>query len=250
MTDHQQHYKNLSGDFDNLWYFTSDYRQWMMDRIISTLELTRNDRFVDLGGGSGLIAEMVYQRVKPENPVLCADPCEEMLKDAKERNGVNILKADDILFSTNDEIVYNKLLIKEAIHHFKDRMRTFKNLYHQLKDGGRVLLITRPQKTDFPFFEKGHDAFKESQPPENMIIDQMKNAGFEVTRYIYPFLITMSKIRWFYMLKNRFMSHLYQISDSELENGIKELEEKFFRQETLRFNDNLLFIVGVRTCSQ
>ena len=48
------------------------------------------------------------------------------------------------------------------------------------------------------------------------------------------------------MLRERFMSHLTAYSDEQIELGIAEIDEKYRDEETLRFHDTLIFIVGCK----
>ncbi len=133
-------------------------------------------------------------------------------------------------------------MIKEAIHHFPERAGIFAGIYRQLSPQGRILIITRPPRTEFPFFESAHSAFERSQPHYDIFRAELECAGFDVEVQIRSFPLTFHKARWFQMLEQRFMSHLAQFSDEQLRVEIHELEVQYQDIETLHFADNLVFI--------
>ncbi|MEK8144904.1 methyltransferase domain-containing protein [Streptomyces sp. M10(2022)] len=78
--DVQGHYEQLAVEYDEHWVYGPDYIPWMAARIAEALRLTAGDRMADIGCGTGLFAREVAKRIRPSQPVLCADPSEAMLR--------------------------------------------------------------------------------------------------------------------------------------------------------------------------
>lgn len=237
------HYASLSDSFNNAWYFSDTYRRWMAEQIISALDIQESDKVVDLGGGTGFTAELVYQLANLKEHVLCVDPSPEMLEEAKQLDGVTTLLGDDTTF-TETQSPYHKLLLKEVVHHFKNRPLLFQKISENFPKEGKLLIITRPQRTEFPFFEDAHLAFKKGQPAPQLIISELQQVGFTIELNIIPFPLEINASRWYQMLKQRFMSHLAEFSDSALEKGIEAVRQQYKGQKQLNFNDNLIFITA------
>jgi predicted TPR repeat methyltransferase len=48
-----KHYERLAEDFEEAWFFSADYRPWLVEQMISYLRLTPLDYLCDIGGGTG-----------------------------------------------------------------------------------------------------------------------------------------------------------------------------------------------------
>ncbi len=237
-----QHYTALAGNYNEVWYLMDGYRQWVVDWIIQDLDLQKDDILVDLGGGTGIAAEMIYEHAHLRNQIFCVDCCQDMLDEARHRPGISPLCSDALSFIQRDDIPYNKLLVKGAIHHFSDRVTIFTGIYRQLPSEGRMLILTRPSRTEFPFFEAAQIEFARSQPHYSVFQEELERAGFEVEVLVRAYPLAFSKAHWFRMLEQRFMSHLSLFSDEQIQAGLDELEGQYKGIETFHFSDNLVFI--------
>jgi len=242
-----RHYKNLVNKYNHVLFFVEGYRNWKVELIVKDLDLKKHDSVVDLGGGIGIFAQLVHEKAQLQQDILCVDMCAEMLGKAKKLPGVSILCADALSFAQREDVAYDKIFIKEAVHHFRDRVNIFKGIYGQLAPEGRLLIITRPSQPEFPFFEAALKAFGRSQPDYNIFKKELESAGFRVNVQLRPYPLTLEKVRWFKMLRQRFMSNLANFSDEQIEQGIEELEEKYKDKETLDFTDILVFISGTKS---
>jgi len=239
-----QHYQSLSEYGDYTAYFDEDYQQWIVDMLIPMLALVADDCVIDLGGGTGFFGHILHREANLVKDVLCVDPCDGMLRWAGTRPRVSLLCADALTFAQREDMHYDKIIIKEAIHHIHQRRDVFEGIRKQLNPGGRLLIITRPQQTEFPFFQAASEAFSRGQPSSDTLKTELEASGFSVSvrRHHYP--VELQKQRWFGMLRERSMSHLTAFSDEQIELGIVEIDEKYQNEETLKFHDTLIFIVG------
>ena len=241
-----RHYKYLAEKYNDALFFAEGYRHWFVWLIVEYLEIKEDDNVADLGGGTGIFAKMVHEKAHLKEDILCVDPCEEMLKGAVKLSGVSTLCTDALSFSQRKDVRYNKILIKEAVHHFDDRISKWKGIYNQLCLAGKLLIITRPPRPDFPLFKAALNTFEQCQPHYNILSTELENAGFRVKVQIRPYFLKLDKTCWFEKIRQRFMSNLTNFNDEELEQGLRELEEKYKAKETLDFADRLVFIVGTK----
>lgn len=72
-------------------------------------------------------------------------------------------------------------MLKETIHHLKDRKAFFMGVISQLEEGGLFCVLTRPPRPQFPFFEAALDVFESGQAHEDVFREEMEGAGFQVT---------------------------------------------------------------------
>jgi hypothetical protein len=162
---------------------------------------------------------------------------------AKKNSNLNIFNEDGNTFAERP-LKYDKVLLKEVIHHIKDRKSLWKNLYTKINKNGRILIVTRPQKIKMPLFGAAKDAFYENQPPYETFTDELKRASFSVDVKIDSYCFFLDKAIWFNMLRKRFMSDLGKFTDEEIENGIKEIENSVINSNQIKIEDEVIFIVA------
>lgn len=240
MTDHFDH---IAAIYDNVWQFTEEYQSWMQDNIESFLSFSKDDVFVDLGGGTGRISDYLCQKHNFSYQPYCVEPSIKMAKLASEINSIRVLNTDAITFSEMP-LNYNKILLKEAVHHIKNRDTLWRNLNDKLCDGGSILIVTRPKDLKMPLFHKAKDAFSLNQPSADDLASELKEAKFdvEVISDSYKFDIELNV--WKKMIRNRFMSDLSVFTDEEIETGIKEIEKTYLGNDIIEITDELIFILA------
>ncbi len=242
-----RHYTSFAQDYDGAFSSDLNYCRWSANSIVNLLELKKDDFLVDLGGGTGFFSSLIHKKSGLDKRVLCVDTCEKMLEKADMYDNVFTMCDSASSFSGKDELKYDKIFIKEAVHHFENRIDIFSQIYGQLGCHGIICIVTRPQTPGFPLFKSALKSFEQSQPDYNVFITELEKAGFDVKvhKKAYPFKI--KKNRWFELLKQKFMSNLAQFSDIEIDNGLKELEEYYHDSDFFFFDDILIYITGYKT---
>jgi len=172
---------------------------------------------------------------------------------------------------------HHQCLMKEVVHHFdsKDRLPIFQGISESLLPIASlsptqissfssisspsslppsVLIITRPQvDIDYPLWPEAKQVWKENQPSEKEIMQDLETAGF--TQVSCEMKINECNIAldtWCNMIKSRFWSTFSKFSDHELEEACISLKSRYEKssqsQENLNisFEDRLLFISGCK----
>lgn len=105
------------------------------------LDLKDNDVLVDLGGGTGMWSEK-FKKDNPHCDVFLVEPCNKMIEEAvNHKNDIECFLMNGYTFLDSD-IYFNKLILKNCIHHFKDIGVFLDKLYEKLPEGGRALIVT------------------------------------------------------------------------------------------------------------
>ena len=190
------HYQNISEQYNDIVFCDEAYRQWGVELIIQALALTPSDVVVDLGGGIGIYSHMVYAAVSLKTKVLCVDMCNGMLERIH-LPGVSKLCADAMSFAQRKGMGYDKIYIKESIHHFSQRVEIFTGIYQQLSPGGRLLITTRPQTPGYPFFQAAMERFAQEQPCHEVIKTELETVGFVVDMKCHQYPLEFKKISGF-----------------------------------------------------
>ena len=239
----QKHYSNIAHNYDALWTYNPDFIKFVATNIVEKLDLQVSDKLVDLGCGTGLFTKVIYEQIQLQSPILCVDSSSEMLEQIPSNNNYNPLLMDAVEFSGKAKN-FDKILLKEMIHHVPDKNKLIANLFNSLNSGGIFLLILLPPTIEYPLFELAKKTYEEVQPNYTTIETIFKNVGFQTEISFVSYPLSIDKAQYFTMVENRYMSLLSRFTDVEIQEGLKEMNETYLSQSTLDFNDNFVFIVG------
>lgn len=111
--------------------------------MVQMLDLRERDRLVDLGCGTAMYSVDIVDQVRLATPVIGVDPSPDMLDRIPRGAPVTPVPTGALAFSAQPG-TYDKVLVKEAVHHEEDRAALFANLFERLTAGGRLLLVHVP----------------------------------------------------------------------------------------------------------
>lgn len=69
----QKHHQNIANIYDNLWFYSEDFVQFITERIIEHLQLSVTDNLLDLGCGTGIYSQESNNQLKLDNAIICVD---------------------------------------------------------------------------------------------------------------------------------------------------------------------------------
>lgn len=237
------HFDSIADVFNRVWYFSEEYKNFVIRHIRSDLDLCAEDILVDIGGGTGSFTRRLMDESEAAK-AYCVEPSAPMCAEAAKVGNITALCMDAHTFMST-KTPFSKLLLKEVIHHIGEREIFWQTVYAQLPEKGRLLIITRPQDIAFPLFSSAKSAFARNQPPYELFESQLKKFGFSVMSAQRSHTFTLSKEHWYDMLRHRFMSDLAIFSDEEIEEGIKEIDANH-TGGTLDVIDRLIFITAIK----
>ncbi|SEG93892.1 Ubiquinone/menaquinone biosynthesis C-methylase UbiE [Thermomonospora echinospora] len=241
------HYDRLADRYDENWTHSAEFIAWMTSCILGRLDPQPGNRVADIGCGTGLFTRGL---VESAGQVACVDPSGAMLERLPEGEGyVPVEASAEDVAEGRVALPYGRLdaiLVKEAIHHVRDRARVLAGLAGMLAPGGRVLVVMLPTTIDYPLFDRALRAFEKHQPDPEDIAGHLERAGLQVRLSYESFPLSFSKERYLRMVRNRYMSLLSMFDDAELEAGVAEIDRRH-PEEILQFPDRFAFVLGRRT---
>lgn len=240
-----KHYRRLANDYDQFLYYSPEFVRALTTRMIEKLRLEPSDTLADIGCGTGMYSIDILKQVSLDNPVIGVDPYREMLEQVPPDSPVVPIVADALSFSRR-EGTYNKVLVKETIHHVADIPEFLANVYRQLPPGGILLLVHVPPVVQYPLFEAALARCLNWHADPKVLADQLKAAGFEVAHDAIDYPHALPKDHYFNMVRNSYMSVLTSFSDQELQSGLAEMEEKYRDQSVLEFVDHFDYLTAVK----
>lgn len=106
------------------------------EKIIS--EIDPNDRVLDLGGGTGRVANFIKELQK-DNEIYLLDSNKGMLKKADKKELENLFHgySSNMPFSDN---FFDVILCVDALHHFEKTEESLSEMSRVLKPGGKLIV--------------------------------------------------------------------------------------------------------------
>jgi ubiquinone/menaquinone biosynthesis C-methylase UbiE len=244
--DQHSHYDRLADQYNDNWAYSPAFIKWMTGHLLDRLKLRPGERVADIGCGTGLYAKGLAERA---GRVLCIDPSPNMLAQLPGYAGLQPIQASaEDLAAGRVTLPYGQLdvvLIKEVIHHVRDRAAVLNGLARLLAPQGRLLVVMLPTQIEYPLFSAALELFERLQPDPEAITTAICAAGLHVDFQYESFALSFEKSRYLSMVRSRYMSLLASFDDDELERGVAEIDERY-PAGRLTYRDRQAFILGVR----
>lgn len=248
-----EHYNEVGARYDRLYQLLFGGHEEAVARLIAKKLFegkNMNQVVVDLGGGTGMMIELLKGMVADAHTFILVEPAATMLRQAVSRKA----QPNQVIQATAQEFVADKdwqgkadaLVCKEMIHHITDLDVFFEGCYRTLKSEGKILILTRPEEIEFPLGANGKKLWKSSYAvsPQEMP-HRLEKAGFEVKVETHSFPIVIDKHSWLEIIGESYLfSSSAFMTDHERAADVQEVQAM---PEILRFNDRLLFIMGKKS---
>jgi ubiquinone/menaquinone biosynthesis C-methylase UbiE len=241
-----EHYQRLADRYDDFLYYSPEFVRALTTKMIEMLELTPDDVLVDLGCGTGMYSIDILEQVPLEAEVIGVDPFVEMLRRIPPDARIKGVAQDALTFSAGLG-EFDKVLMKEAIHHVEDRRSLLDNLRRRLRQGGRILLVHVPPKLRYPLFQRALERCERWHADPDQLEALMLEVGYAVERDALDYPHRIPKESYFAMVENQYMSVLSSFSSEEIGAGLAEMRETYADHTVLEFVDHFDFILGIRT---
>ncbi len=239
------HYQRMADRYDSYLPYSGDLVKNLAQTIVEMLELTPEDRFVDLGGGTGVYTKAVADLVSFRHRPLVVDPVRAMLDAASPDLDAERVCAGAVEFSERPG-TYDKVLMKNVVHHITQRRRLFTALHERLAPGGALLLVHIPPDIDYPLFEAALKRSRTWHADPDELVSHLDAAGFAVARDRYEHHHRIPKDVYFQMVRDQYITLLSSFGPEELADGLAEMADRYRDDDVLEFTDPFDCIVGRR----
>lgn len=242
----RDHYEQLAASYRDYLSYDGEFVPTLARHMVRMLDLDVDDRLVDLGGGTGIYTAAILAEMPLRHPVILVDPIPAMLDHVPAGLPVEKVVAGAVEFAAATAFDYDKVLMKEAVHHVEDRAALFGHLFERLPPGGRLLLVHVPPAVDYPVFEAARRRALTWHADPDHLEATLRAAGFKVERERVEYRHALPKERYFEMVGRRYMSVLSTFEDDELAAGLREMEASHAGVDVLEFSDRFDFLAGQR----
>ena len=225
-------------NWDNkTWLSSKDYINAFNNFLIRQIKLDKNSNILDIGCGRGKILGNITSKLR-----LIKKPTGIDIERHKDRDKRIIFnKTDAISYLKSNRKKFDLILLKQTIHFLtlKEIKKLLSLSMNCLNSGGRIAIFTlATSKNEIPTFVKMKKKLNESLKRDQKIlrfINSLYPGGLSKT---FSFKVKISRQKYVEMIKNRYISTLLNLSNTEILKGISEISKKYHKK--LNFKDRLI----------
>jgi len=256
------HYEAHSAESYEQAYFYEPgaYQQYLVRLVQDRFQLQDTAKgplhILDIGGGTGNFAQALVEET-PQHRVTVVDPFLDPTRSTSSQLSFVKAGAEAFLSSRTDAEDWRQdfqgILLKEVVHHLKDRVKIFQGMHQELPTAGSLLIITRPQvDIDYPLWSEARVVWKKNQPSSQELRKDLEQAGFSsIDESLESYPCSISFARWQEMVQNRFWSTFSNFSDPELQDACQRMatehKERIDEKGVIHFEDRLVFLLAKKT---
>ena len=228
-------------NWDNkTWLSSKNYINAFNNFLIRQIKLDKNSSILDIGCGRGKILGNITSKLR-----LIKKPTGIDIEQHKDRDRRIIFnKTDAISFLKRNRKKFDLILLKQTIHFLslKEIKKLLSLSKNCLNSGGRIAIFTlATSKNEIPTFVKMKKKLNKSLKRDQKIlrlINDLYPGGLSKT---FSFKVKISRKKYVEMIKNRYISTLLNLSNTEILKGINEINRNY--RKRLNFKDKLICLL-------
>ena len=228
-------------NWDNkTWLSSQNYINSFNNFLIKNIKINSNFKILDIGCGRGKILGSLSSKLKLKEKPLGIDIVNHRDKDKR----INFKKKNVLKLSLKKNEKFDLILIKQTIHliKFNEIKKLLESLKKNLNSNGRILIFTLDtKKNEIPTFKLMKQKLNQSLQRDKKILKMIKNLYPHLIKKSFSYNVKITKKKYLFMIQKRYVSTLIPLSKKQIDQGIKEIEQKF--KSVLRFKDKLICII-------
>ena len=228
-------------NWDNkTWLSSENYINSFNNFLIKNIKINSSFKILDIGCGRGKILGSLSSKLKLKEKPLGIDIVNHKDKDKR----INFKRANVSKLSLRKDEKFDLILIKQTIHliKFDEIKRLLKSLRKNLNSNGRIFIFTLDtEKNEIPTFKLMRQKLNKSLQRDKKILKIIKNLYPHFIKKSFSFNVKITKKKYLYMIQNRYISTLIPLSKKQIDQGIREIEQRY--KSVLRFKDKLICII-------
>ena len=228
-------------NWDNkTWLSSQKYINSFNQFVLKQVKLNKNSRILDIGCGRGKILANLSNKLRLINKPIGLD-----IENHKDKSKKMIFKRIDALsYIAKTKATFDLILIKQTIHLLKKKqaIKLLSLCKNRLNPNGKIIILSLdPKKNEIPTFslmkKKLAISLSKDEKIFNLILKNESKAI--VKKFIYE--VKILKIKYFQMIKDRYISTLLNFTDKQIKNGIVEIKNDY--GNLLKFKDRLICFI-------
>jgi len=223
-------------NWDNkTWLSSKSYISQFNKFLKRKSNLNKNSKILDIGCGRANIISALQKKYKFKNKPVGID----IIANNDVKKNIEFKRIDALKYLKRQD-KYDLILIKQTIHFFSNtNLNRLLNLAKKrLNTKGKILIFSLKTKNNkIPCFEKMRKNLKKSLKRDEYLFKIIKKNLKKTKNFYFKFNVTISKKRYLWMIKSRYISCLLDLKERDINNGLNEIELKY--NNTIKFIDTL-----------
>ena len=223
-------------NWDNKTWLSSKSYIFQFNKFLKTkINFNKNSKILDIGCGRANIISALQKKYKFKNKPIGIDIVAN--KDVKKNI---VFKKIGALKYLKKQEKYDLILIKQTIHFFsKTNLNRLLNLAQKsLNSKGKILIFSLKTKNNkIPCFKKMKENLEKSLKKDELLFKIIKNNLRKTKNFYFNFNVTISKKKYLWMIKSRYISCLLNLKEKDINNGLNEIKLRY--NNTIKFIDTL-----------
>ena len=228
--------KRLKNWDNKTWLSSKKYINSFNNFLKSKINFKKNIQILDIGCGRANIISALQKKYKFNNKAIGID----VIKNKDVKKNIIFKKIDGIKFLNQTNNLFDLILIKQTVHFFsKKQIKSLLNLAKiRLNKNGQILIFSlRTNKSEIPCFKVMKSKLLKSLKRDKDLLKLVKKNLKKYRNYNFYFRVNLQKKKYIQMIRNRYISCLLDISESEIKKGINEIKSNYKNQ--IKFTDTL-----------
>ena len=228
-------------NWDNkTWLSSNSYINFFNKFLIKETKINKNSVILDIGCGRGKILGNLTSKLRLIKKPIGIDI--EQHKDRDKRIIFN--KTDAISYLKKNRKKFDLILLKQTIHFLplKDIKKLLLLCMNCLNAGGRIAIFTlATSNNEIPTFVKMKKKLIKSLKRDQKILRFINGLYPRGLSKTFSFKVKISRQKYVEMIKNRYISTLLNLSNTEILKGISEINRNY--RKRLNFKDKLICLL-------
>ncbi len=227
--------KKLKNWDNKTWLSSKSYISQFNKFLKTKINLNKNSKILDIGCGRANIISALQKNYKFKNKPVGID----IVANNDVKKNIEFKRIDALKYLKKQE-KYDLILIKQTIHFFsRTNLNRLLNLAKKsLNTKGKILIFSLKTKNNkIPCFEKMRKNLKKSLKRDEYLFKIIKKNLKKTKNFYFNFNVTISKRRYLWMIKSRYISCLLDLKERDINDGLNEIELKY--DNTIKFIDTL-----------
>ena len=227
--------KKLKNWDNKTWLSSKSYISQFNKFLKTKINFNKNSKILDIGCGRANIISALQKKYKFKNRPIGIDVIAN--KDVKKNI---VFKKIDALKYLKKQKKYDLILIKQTIHFFSNtKLNHLLNLAkNRLNPRGKLLIFSLKTKNNkIPCFKKMKIKLQKSLKRDEYLFKIIKKNLKNTKDFYFNFKVVISKKKYLWMIKSRYISCLLGLKEKEVNKGLDEIKFKY--KNNIKFVDTL-----------